>query len=226
MKIAVLYSGQYRANSKPEKLMNANKSTLTETGCVFDYYFSTWSYEKSHIKNTIYFDEPKVDYNTATEVKCVEDINNTKWQDVLEHAKKDKNLTLYLEGTKQILAHCMLLDKVNKNHYDLIIRMRWDVCIKNIKSYDLLDWIEKSKSNHCAVGIGKYWPKRDINNRHQNMFLTDLMIIHPPSLLDSNYVYSLNETKKLRFAEFGWYQALSKDDNHVSILSKAINIIR
>ena len=79
---------------------------------------------------------------------------------------------------------------------------------------------------NCAVGFGtlkEHWSMfnqpfniSDNEGYHYN-FLFDQLIIHPKKIFNTDNVWKLHKEKLLLAAEFGWWQVLSKNNNHISI---------
>jgi len=234
MKIAVLYSGQYRDYLNVPILLEEHNRIFEKLPHEVHKFYSTWNTCKSHIPEILYFEEPNIDYNPVLDVHFKD--HGEKWSQMKSLAgdndsfkappksllgnykwlNKSRNKNTFLNGTKQILAHSFIFDSIAGFEYDCIIRMRWDIKIKN--EFDMNFFIEESITHNKAIGIGKYFINRSIENK----YLADNIIIHPPELFNSKLVYELTEKKQLRFAEWGWYQILGEpyDDTHSSYLSK------
>jgi len=129
--------------------------------------------------------------------------------------------------TKQILMHSYILNEIPAK-YDLIIRCRWDLLIKD-PSIPFEKFIEESYNENKAIGFSRklskddrsYWNAKG-THRHNwwEGFLMDLMIIHPRALFQHDKMQKLHNDKLLLAAEFGWYQVLSKEDNHDCYFAK------
>jgi len=221
MNIAVLYSGQYRDHHNPPKIRERNLKLFNQLGYNIEYYFSTWNDKETFEPSTVYFDEPVVEYETVRGVIVDEEIKNPKWKSIKAGKENDN---IYKNGTKQIIGHGLILDKIDQSKYDLIMRMRWDIDVGDIPVETMKDYIKESYDSQCAVGLGNFWPRRDFDGKTQIQFLLDLLIIHPSTFFNTQMIYDLNTQKKLRFAEFGWYQIMSKNNNHKSYVDK--NIIK
>lgn len=222
MNIAILYSGQYREHVDAPGIRKKNLKLFDKLDYNIDYYFSTWNDKKTFEPSTIYFDEPMVEYDTVNEVILDEEIKNPKWEKI--KTKRNQPYDIYKNGTKQIIGHGLILDTIDQDKYDLIIRMRWDIDISKIPCENMKMYIQESWDSKCAVGLGKFWPRRNYDEKIQTQFLLDLVIIHPSNFFDTQTIYDLNNQRKLRFAEFGWYQIMSKNDNHKSYMDK--NLIK
>jgi len=196
-----------------------------------DFYFGTWKGNESVIEKYFYdqsvkyFDEPEITYHPFIDIDRVElgVTNNEKLTKVIENAKKDR---VFFETsknqTKQILAHCYLLDTIEEK-YDVVIRCRYDTIVYSKANF--FDFIKQSYDKNIAIGfatlrIDQSFSKYELmptGGTYHNSFLFDQLIIHTYSILDRNFVYSLHEAKKLISAEHGWWQVLSKNNNHVCV---------
>lgn len=194
----------------------------------YDFFFGVWKGRENDLSkklNAFSYEEHTPEYHPYL------DIDKHTWpsklKDIIDkmHRKMATGGEMKLipkapHQTKQILMHSHMLNSIPEQ-YDMIIRARWDLFIKN-NSIPFEKFVEESKEKNKAIGFsrklsnnhGPYWSAKD-THRHNwwEGFLMDLMIIHPRKLFDHEKMWELHNSKKLLAAEFGWYQVLS-DGNH------------
>jgi hypothetical protein len=194
----------------------------------YDFFFGVWKDRETDLSkklNAFVYEEHTPDYHPYLDI----DINTwpTKLKTIIEkmHRKMAENGEMKLiakapHQTKQILMHSYMLKSIPE-HYDMIIRARWDLLIKN-ESIPFEKFIEESKEQNKAIGFsanqaptrGSCWDANIPNwSRWWEGFLMDLMIIHPRKIFNHEKMWELHNSKQLLAAEFGWYQVLS-DGNH------------
>jgi len=229
MKIAICISGIARGNVKQ------HVGRLEKAFPGVDMFFSTWEEHKNKISenyNATYHPEPALHYNPWCE--CIVDPNSAKYRAYKKDFINKTGLGLQkklLNATKQLLAHAYQLDRDIPEEYDMIVRTRWDTVVSD--KVDFTKYLEKSYNENIAIGFairGGRWIKldefRDVEHvyitddtdvswsRDWHLWINDNMIFHPRGIYDTSLVYKLHEEKKLWPAEYGWYQILSKLDNH------------
>ena len=197
-----------------------------------DFFFGTWENKPSVSDKTKFYPEPKIHYHPVLDVET--SCPAPKWE-----KEKHKCVTSITRRrrvyhhTKQILGHAYLLNDI-PDDYDMIIRARYDINVSNV---NFTPWLEKSYTEKRAVGFGTRWKRHPVFDKLKEIskiyptgndknvsndwgwYLMDPMIFHPRSLFDVNNVFELHKTKKLRPAEWGWYQVLSEpyEDNHCCV---------
>jgi len=226
MKVALCVSGQLRGDWRK------NLERLKECFPTADVFTATWGQNDSV---TYSFEEPTIHYHPVLDTEPYQTHKAIEYKKrcATDDGLKDKTS----HRTKQILAHDMMLDKID-NDYDIIVRTRFDCIIS--PEIDWNKYLEQSLEENCALGFGirssrwsiievikeipQYWcpvdkpvPATGINQTNDwNYFLLVILIIHPRSLWDGDEVKRLHEEKELKVAEWGWYQVLSTNDNHRS----------
>jgi len=219
-KIAVCVSGLCNNNA----LKNMEK---LQKQFPYDFYFGIWKGRENNVSKqlgAVSFEEPTLSYHPYCDM---DDDVSPKFLKIQNKFKKEKIPSNFnqktMHQTKQILAHAYLLNYISKE-YDIVIRTRFDVVISNNINFN--EYIDQSYIENCAIGFGTpyaFHPTihtiREINaddklSRHWFKYLMDLFIIHPTSLFNTNLVFDLHQQKKLRAAEFGWYQILSQPFNN------------
>lgn len=216
MKIAVCVSGAIRSGINRD--FNLNVDRLSDVFPTADFYFATWpEYQDIMPAGCHVFDPPEMFYHPFIDVT----INNPtpKIQKMVRQAQKQEVFREQSKHqTKQILIHSYLMDVIP--HYDIIIRSRFDTCVYKNASFD--QYIDQAYRNNQAIGFATLHPSSDAftqtyeqkNNDYHNNFLFDQLIIHPKDLLDTEMVYNMHRRAELAAAEHGWWQALSKNNNH------------
>ena len=231
MKTAICVSGICRGN------VAQNVQLLRDAFPDADLFFGSWKgQEKTLIENEItnffVFDEPVMHYHP------IKDISDSEIKSPKLKIKKYKkcNEKWYYEKTshhtKQILIHDMMLQNIDVS-YDMIIRSRFDTVVST--SVIFKEYIKKSYDDNMAIGFGmrpirfknfnvvrkipKIYPdgKNELINQDWGWYLMDPLIFHPRSLWNHKRVSFLHENKKLKAAEWGWYQILSEPykDTHI-----------
>ena len=228
MKPAICISGLARGNVK--RNINHLKKAFPD----IPIFFSSWNETKNSISekcNSSYYPEPQMHYNPWCE--CVTDNPHPKY-----HAYKkmfiDKTGVSHqaklMNATKQLIAHAYQLADIPEQ-YDMIIRTRWDTVVSD--RADFSKYLEQSYNENMAIGFairgGRhiYLNKfKDIEHvyitettdqmwsRDWSYWLNDNLIMHRRDMYDTELVHQYHEEKKLWPAEYGWYQMLSKNDNH------------
>lgn len=230
MKVAVCVSGLPRSSIRED--VRPNIERLEENFPDADFYFSTWLSQREYIskyfpdKTVAFFPEPKVDYHPFVDVDVDFHEVTPKLEKTINQAKQNKVFReTSSHQTKQILAHAYAVDYITSD-YDIIIRARWDTwTAKNAKKH-FNNFAKIAAAMNCAVGFGtlkEHWGMfnqpfniSDNEGYHHN-FLFDQLIIHPKKIFNTYNVRKLHKEKLLLAAEFGWWQVLSKNNNHISI---------
>lgn len=222
MKIAVCYSCQLRGD------YNSHIPLVREALPGASFYFTTWNTE-TNIPNWIHktYPQPELHYNPAIE-------NASTWP--IEYMKWIKNRMAYHEDwkhrSKQILAHALVV-KDFADDYDVIVRVRYDTIISKKMIREMKTFCQKAYDEKRAYGF--FVPRaRNIDARPElevdtpNIIakgaardkghVTDHMIIHRRDIFDCDRAWQLHEDKKLRIAEYGWFQLLSEPygDTHIN----------
>lgn len=233
-KVAVLISGIVRGN------LERNIRGMLNHFPDADYFLSTWNSSpagnanidtiKRLLPNAVLdsFPEPVIKYNCLTDVPK-EMLFTPKLRANASKASFDKALKNRVHHhTKQILGHAYQMQEHDLGDYDLIIRLRYDTYLH--PRIDMTPFLNESIDNNCAIGFGvrnarhnslfktKRIPSVEPKGKDSNdwfRYLMDPMIIHPPSLFDPEEAFRLDAESKLLPAENGWYQLLSKEDNHI-----------
>lgn len=192
----------------------------------YDFYFMHWNgYEKPDIEDCIYFDEPPNHYHCMFNTEYKPDDKRYRLLSKLaNHGMKTKNdfFKKTKNWHKQLLAHELLVNSLNKN-YDLIIKLRYDVLI-HVSNFSraLFREMEKKVFNHdITVGFAdnKYLQLDDNIHIHefydcpkcQGYTLLDYIIIHKPSKLKN--VMELYKNSNLLGAEWGAHQIFCQQWN-------------
>lgn len=194
MKIAVCYSGLYRAFSGWQE----NHKVITDYAD--SVYYSTWHGKAPPpVGNVIRFPEPVVKYDPFF---CTKEIAESRKPN---QGNRRKDLL------KQILAHQYMVTELN-GAYDIVIRMRYDVWFGD---FDWGQFIDKSFEDNVAIGFGEHDISNGRNRRLHMLepeslgidnILTDFMIIHPADKMVN--AFTLFDEEKLLPANAGWHQVL------------------
>lgn len=203
MKIAVCYSGQYRAF---DGWQENHRDCLPEA----DYYYSTWKSEKRFVDvgDMIYFDEPVVDYNLYSGSFA------KKYGEHIQYKEAEKK-RLYT-AAHQHIAHWNIL-KTLDDKYDVVIRMRYDMVLGSHKK-QLLELCEHSHNTGQAIGVGNTNSTDDADKKihlkpfteyrsNGSEFMLDFMTIHKPKNIAN--VDELHAKKELWPTNTGWWLLLS-----------------
>tara|TARA_Y100001938_G_scaffold148548_1_gene232578 strand:- start:1843 stop:2574 length:732 start_codon:yes stop_codon:yes gene_type:complete len=228
MKVAICVSGLIR--EKHKRNIGSVKNAFPDA----DIFYSTWeAYEddKSRSYKCKYYPEPQMHYNPWKD--CVTDNPHPKYhaykKDFVNNTGTSSQGKL-LNATKQIIAHAYQVADLPEE-YDMVVRTRWDTIVGD--RVDFNHYLNTSYEHDMAIGFairGGRWIHlnkfQDIEHvyitettdqawsRDWAWWLNDNLIIHPRKIFDTENVHKLHEEKKLWPAEYGWYQVLSKDDNH------------
>ena len=222
MKVAVLISGIMKPNPKfPElmtRIIEVNKSMFSEA----DFYYATWDNEKNRKlfdtyypeEECHYFNEPKIHYHPYTDVPKEYHISENFKKKIKQFGSKPWFREWTSHHTKQHLIHCFLLDKIEMK-YDVIVRMRFDSFIH--RKANFLPYVEDAYQTGYAHGFAvtkrskfnEFYDSPESDKRMKD-YMIDQLIIHNAANIDTKEVYKLHEEKRLRAAEFGWYQVLSQ----------------
>lgn len=231
MKVAVCVSGLPK--SKIREDLRPNIERLEENFPDADFYFNTWLDQKDYInkyfadKVVTFFPQPEMHYHPFIDADKNFHEVTPKLAKTIDQAKKN---AVFRETsshqTKQILAHANVADYIALEEYDILVRARWDTwTAKNAKKH-FNNFIGIAAKMNCAVGFGtlkEHWSVFDrpfdmsSNEGYHHNFLFDQLIIHPRKIFDTYKVRKLYKEKLLLAAEFGWWQVLSKNNNHISI---------
>lgn len=226
IKVSLLVSGQIRGRWK------SNLNNLSHCLQPNKTYTSTWSPSNEDVN--FKFIEPEMVYHPVIDTEPYPTFKAIEYK---KRCQTDYSLRLKTKHrTKQILQHNLLMQKIEP--CDVVIRTRYDCVISNE-----IDWnscIKKSFDENCALGFGtrtsrwSTWKKileipkfvppenKKISGRGLKetndwaYYLMDTLIIHPYKLWNCEKVKNLHDNKKLKAAEWGWYQILSNADNHYS----------
>tara|TARA_R110002153_G_scaffold205383_1_gene358143 strand:+ start:2920 stop:3597 length:678 start_codon:yes stop_codon:yes gene_type:complete len=208
MKVAIVYSGQYRVWSGWQH----NHKMLWDQFDDCDIIYSTWESDKDKIpwnEPVTLFPDPVCDYNPFLIPSFVKVFGRK----LLE---KDAPKRKAPSSNFQQLAHFRVCEMIDSQEYDLIIRMRYDTILGDH------DWTFIAKqviSEKVVVGIGNNGAIQDQNNKYHQKKphldvvsgkrMLDFMIMHVPSaLVDCD---ALHERKELYPQNAGWYQVLRAD---------------
>ena len=214
MKIAVCYSGLIRGD-----VLTNIESLVGALGDAADYYFTTWTDQATKdIPITERFEQPEMHYNPA-----VDPIGEFSHYYQRFIRNKQAHGEAWKDRSKQIIAHAHAVKSLPKA-YDMIVRVRYDTVFGKQKT-DIYNYIYQSYEENVAYGF--FTPRHsrnpddinstiqlDRNNERRNKHLVDHLIIHPKNIFDPEYVFKLHHDKKLMVAEYGWYQVLSKNNDH------------
>lgn len=233
MKIALCLSGIYRGS------IDSNIRLFKYHFSDADIFMSTWSNIKAP-NHIIKHEEPVISYHPY--IECLKESKAPKYQaykNIGWNGKGQMNADRTKHHTKQIIAHALLLNEINNiKSYNLVIRLRYDTVLSRQVSFK--QYLEKSYCENRAIGFGtrlsrhknfnilsevpKIYPdgKQDVS-QDWGWYLMDPMIIHKPEKFNSDLVFSLNHSKQLLPAEYGWYQVLSEPygDDHISVYGGA-----
>ena len=222
MKVAVCISGAPRSGLSKRDLRK-NYDMLVSNFPTADFYFGSWKGYEDTItkfysdKDVWFFDEPQLDYHPFIDITI--DNPTPKLSKMIKQSKDNpKFRETSTHQTKQILAHCYIVDRIED--YDVVIRVRYDTA--TYKGADFVPYIQDAYDNNRAIGFATLNPGSDSfsrtveqrNNDYHNQFLFDQLIIHPKKLLDTKSVYRLHDEHRLVAAEHGWWQVLSGSNNH------------
>lgn len=226
MKTALLVSGQVRGN------WQKNLKNMTEYLKPDAVYTSTWlpSDEDVDFK----FPEPTMEYHPVVDTKPYPTFKAHEYRERCTVNPSLRGTTLH--RTKQILQHNMLMEQIEP--CDVVIRTRHDCVVSSKTQWER--YVKKAYEENCALGFGtrqsrwqvweqvyelpKFMPPEDkgisphglTEHNDWGYYLMDTLIIHPYKLWDCDKVSELHNNRELKAAEWGWYQVLSKDDNHYS----------
>ena len=236
MKVAIGISGIYRKNllfDPIESIENIKKKFNA------DVYFHTWENKEDQIpsrfkKKGFFFTspEPEINYHPLFDPAPT---SNPK---LLFYRKTKLNKEINQFSNKQIIGYSNLFDKIPKK-YDIYIRTRWDVMINpkfNFQKY--FKFVDKGPVGFMIREVGpNYYPlnkvegkivpkkKSKVNFNDWHEMLSDYLIMHKESNINTKNVYALHESQQLLGSEWGWWQVLSKPyggDNHTCIYGGVI----
>tara|TARA_Y100001954_G_scaffold238463_1_gene306203 strand:+ start:5555 stop:6295 length:741 start_codon:yes stop_codon:yes gene_type:complete len=236
MKLAICFSGIVRGTVG--RNVNNVKKAMPEA----DFFYATWE-ERQNENSKMYkcktYPEPKLHYNSWTE--CIVDNPHHKYAQY-KHGISNKVGGVYNNeslnhSTKQILAHAYQVKDLPEE-YDMIVRIRWDTVCGSLINFT--KYVEQSYKENIAIGfsirggrhtelnkfveIPKIYATLDTDisvSRDWCWWLNDNLIIHPRKKFNPDKVLKLHEEKKLWPAEYGWYQALSENDDHLCVYGGA-----
>jgi len=232
MKVAVCISGIFRGETN-RNLMHIRSHFP------YDTFYATWKQDSCYLKDTYFYDEPKMDYHPIKDIKNPKGLKLRLQKEGLNNGTYGKDFyDRTLHHTKQILIHDMLLKDIPEE-YDMIIRARFDTYLSPNVSFN--KYLAKSYNENIAIGFGTRTSRhRDINimkevpriypegkdpdvSQDWGWYLMDPLIIHPRKLWNHDLVQKLHEDKELAAAEWGWYQILSEpyEDSHLSVYGGA-----
>lgn len=230
MKTAILVSGVYRPESvRVHIVLNELSEAFPDT----DVFFHTWDEYKHLVPNYLNVEscpEPIINYDTLLDPdidigigrRYKLTLQQLKHYDAGEKVtihptRMKKFITTRHNGTKQILGHADLYEKVKKLNkgYDRFIRTRWDVCIQ--ENVDFTTFLEQSETGPIGFQfpVGNH-PYPDFGESPRlvsvgsDQFLSDHLIIHHKDHFDPELVYKLHKDKQLLPGEWGWYQTMVK----------------
>ena len=246
MKLAVCISGAMGKSKRLRDNLKTNQDIIRNATYPYfevDYFLATWENTISTaLEPNFIYETPEMHYHPVMDTEPFPTYKHKHYKskvvgdDPVHHSLKKKTL----HRTKQILIHNYLIEEIENDGYDMVIRLRYDSILN-----DKIDWKElimKSYWSKKAMGFAiryKRWtdahrlydiphiynskekPKPNDGAEHSqdwNYSINDHMIIHPMSLWSTKRVHELHENKKLQVAEWGWYQVLSQPygDNHHS----------
>lgn len=231
MKIAVCVSGQQRKTTIDRSILQWRMEDAFSSVNA-DFYYHTWIdsvlYDYPKMYKRI---EPNLDYHPMFDVKhkC-----GVKLERKRKNNSRDSDLgRKFQHGSKQILAHAFLCDKLNCK-YDMIVRARWDLYFSDKLDYKEL--LEKSYEQgvHGYGNPGGIIDYNLLDNPIEvlksdnyyldNEMLMDALIFHRPEWFDTSYVYELHKNKELLPSEWGFYETMSKpfNDHHTNFLGGVI----
>lgn len=240
MRIAVLVTGQVKTGHPLGDIVKNNKR-MKEIFSDADFYYGTWDnfkgeFEKNFPKEKCYyFQEPKVHYHPYIDVPEDAHISphftaRVAWAKNLNNEKK----IWTSHHSKQMLIHCMLLDKLKKE-YDVIVRTRFDAFIHRKANFTpyIKDAYETGTAHGFAVTrqnmFAQFYDSPMEKGHKHEVYMLDQLIIHKATNINTNDVYKLFEDKKLHAAEFGWYQILglpyNGHKNHHGFVNHDKNIL-
>jgi len=228
MKVAVCISGLPRSGVQGRDL-RINHALLKRNFPTADFYFASWQGQEHVVEKyfpderVVFFSEPAMLYHPFVDTPS-NIIDTSKYHKTVRQAKE--NTTFYntsYHQNKQIIAHALLVKQLPKT-YDVIVRSRFDTVTFSEANFDT--YIQNSYDNQQAIGFATLrqdWNEFDrpheiaTKSEYHYRFLFDQLIIHSANIFDPEYVVNLHQEKILLPAEFGWWQVLSKDDNHRNI---------
>jgi len=243
MKTAILVSGVYRPESvRVHIVLNELSEAFPDT----DVYFHTWDEHKHLVPDYLNVEscpEPTLNYDTMLDpdtdiggrynyirqqLKYYDAgyrLNDDSGKIDISKERLEKFISIRHSGTKQILGHADLYEKVKKLNkgYDRYIRTRWDVSIQ--ENVDFTSFLRRCKIGPIGFATPapahRAYPKfrkhiRDDTSSFNDRLLFDHLIIHHKDHFDPQLVYKLHKDKQLLPAEWGWYQVMVKpyDNNH------------
>lgn len=218
MKVAVIFSGQYRGN------VDRNLYLFSLAFPNYDFYFTAWENSKITDPNIVQLKEP---------------------EDIFPAYEFDLEKQRYVHNTptsvaskkgwccKQHLGHALAVEMFGKG-YDMIVRARydcvinpeinWEVLVQYSFYFKTIIGIGPANSGQVSTSKGNLWKR--ISNPdpfygfikwpdkwpHFGHGLSDVIILHPPSMIDVNRVTELYEKELLRENEFGWWQILVEEN--------------
>ena len=210
MKIAILYSGQFRAWYG---WLDNHQKYLPKG----DYFFASWDYEKERIlkyepkieDQMIYYQQPEIKYNLY--------LGEFAKKYGEEVGKRPFEAHRLYTASLQHAAHYLICTDSRIDGYDIVIRMRYDTVLGN-HTMQLTELCEYVMDTGKAVGIGNSKYADDKNQKmtlHMRDFahddpdlLFDFMNIHKRENIDN--VLQLIEEEKMFPTCTGWWQILSK----------------
>ena len=216
MKTAVLISGALISRSNKIENIIDNVKRMKEKFPDADFYFATWEPFKAQFESVfpgescLYVKEFTPTYHPYLDMDPKDYIDSSYTAGVRwARGKKDRSL----HQAKQVIIHAELVKSLPKE-YDVIVRGRFDAYVA--PEADFAQYVEESFetkkvfgfSNRMNGNIGKRKPARSASE----YYLYDIIIIHPTSRFNPDYVFKLYDEKKLHASEYGWAQVLCMDD--------------
>ena len=248
MRVAILYSGQLRRPVEEikigqQRLYDAVSPHTTRT----HVYTSTWETENvSDMRFNYIFPEPKYKYkpghkrarqfiNVLRSIRKNKNTSRNEEEHILATIQEIKQRNRIKNNYFGHIGHAMMLDRLNRRSYDVIIRARYDTYVSEKFTKDVPKLLKIAMNYKSGIGcagqriaclqtIHDDW-ESDLptlkaccskeNNReslpdsvfsYENNFGHDHLIIHRKDSLPSEHLYHLVDSGKMTFGETGWWQ--------------------
>lgn len=208
MKIAVVYSGQYRTYSDFPNWRENHIAGFPDA----DYYYTCWDdhWAKDAPDWVTKFPIPVLDHNPYL----------TTYFESMFRGKSVTNKGKQESGTFATLGHWLALQYL-PTKYDVIIRMRYDAILDENGSHKdmFYNFCERAVNEHMNFGFGnhKYSEDRDtrIHRKTPRILrpiiyyrINDFLNIHRPEAMVNPF--HLSQMQRLLPHNEGWYQVLGE----------------
>ena len=218
MKVAVCVSGLVQSD-----YIKRNNEVLKAKFPMADFYYATWNDQRENFEKNFpddkcfYYEQPYMHYHPYMDIK---DFTSPYFEETKGWIRRTNRIPWSLHHTKQIIIHSWLLNEISEE-YDVIVRARFDGFIWRDPEANFLpflkDTYENQRANCFAVTQGpkfkQLYESDYINTPKMRYWILDQLIIHPRSFVQKEKVDQLHKEGRLRAAEYGWAQFMTKHRN-------------